>query len=180
MRNYFNHRNAMQTTDKPKIQSVFQAADNEPERFIRIMMDENGMFLDSKGRKEYRILNARVFVWFSNTQRRVIDFALDIPNRYFYAALADNAGVGFKINASECTIEGYQEFLDPREKDAQGMFCIFKIDCGTVLITYHAADKYIGFSYAPDTPESDSVADQLYEMFDLVIPDDAEEIEAEE
>lgn len=179
MRNYFNNTNAM-TTDNVRIQPVFRTADSEPHRFIRIMMDENDMILDYKGRKEYRILKAQVFVWHSDKQLRVMRFSPDIPDRYFYAALADNAGAGFKINDSEYTIEGYQEFLDTREKDAQGMFCIFKTECGTVLITYRTADKHIGFSYTPDTPESESAADQLYRMFEFVLPDEPEETENED
>lgn len=50
------------------------------------------------------------------------------------------------------------------------MFCIFKTECGTILITYRTADKYIGFSYAPDIPESESVAEQPYPMFEFVLP----------
>jgi len=135
------------------------------------------MLLDYKGCREYKILDAKVFTWPSNHQLRVIDFATELTNYYFYAALADNAGAGFKIYDSECTMEGYQEFLAPGEKDDQGMFCIFKTECGTILITYRAADKYIGFSYAPDTPESESVAEQLYPMFEFVLPhtDDEDE-----
>ena len=36
-------------------------------------------------------------------------------------------------------------------------------------------DKYIGFSYAPDTPECESAAEQLYEMFDFVLPQEENE-----
>lgn len=176
MRNYFNNTNAM-TTDNTRIPPVFCTADSEPHRFIRIRMDKTAMLLDYKGCREYKILNAKVFTWPSDSQLRVIDFVSELTNYYFYAAFADKAGAGFKIFDSECTIEGYQEFLDPGEKDEQGMFCIFKTERGTILITYRAADKYIGFSYAPDTPESESVAEQLYPMFEFVLPhtDDEDE-----
>ena len=107
-------------------------------------------------------------------------FSSDTKDHYFYAALADNAGGVFHINDSDCIFEGYQEFLDEKEKDDQGMFCIFKTECGTILITYRTVDKYIGFSYAPDTPESKSAAEQLYEMFEFVLPQEEDEDEDED
>jgi len=149
MRNYFNNSNAM-TDENTRIPAIFRTADNEPSRFIRIKMDKDAMILDYKGFREYKILNARVFVWPSEKQFRVMKLVPNLANHYFYAALADNAGGVFNINDSECIIEGYQKFLDTREKDDQGMFCILKIECGTILITYRTVDKFIGFSYAPD------------------------------
>ena len=179
MKNYFNNTNAM-NTENTRIPAVFRTADSEPHRFIRIKMDKDAMILDYKGTHEYKILNARVFVWPSDKHLRAMKFVPNLTNHYFYAALADNARGVFHINDSECIIEGYQEFLDTREKDAQGMFCIFKTECGTILITYRTADKYIGFSYAPDTPESESAAEQLYEMFEFVLPQEEDEDEDEE
>jgi hypothetical protein len=179
MKNYFNNTNAM-NTENTRIPAVFRTADSEPHRFIRIKMDKDAMILDYKGTREYKILNAKIFVWPSDKQLRVMHFTPEFTDHYFYAALADNAGGVFHINDSECIIECYQEFLDEREKDAQGMFCIFKTECGTILITYRTADKYIGFSYAPDTPESESAAEQLYEMFEFVLPQEKNEDEDEE
>ena len=178
MRNYFNNTSAM-TTDNTRIQQVFRTADSEPHRFIRIRMDKTAMVLDYKGCREYKILDAKVFTWPSDHQLRITKFAPELTNHYFYAAFADNAGAGSKIDDSECIMEGYQEFLDPGEKDDQGLFCIFKTECGTILLTYRAVDKYIGFSYAPDTSESESVAEQLYPMFEFVLPHVDEEEDEE-
>ena len=83
MRNYFNNTSAM-TTDNTKIQQVFRTADSEPHRFIRIRMDKTAMLLDYKGCREYKILDAKVFTWPSNHQLRVIDFASELTNYYFY------------------------------------------------------------------------------------------------
>ena len=96
MTTYFNNTYAMDTDDINIIKG-FHTADCQPERFIRIALDEEVMLLDYKGRKEYKIRQATIFAWTSHDDVARIDYSPKDPERYFYAALAENSGVIIRL-----------------------------------------------------------------------------------
>lgn len=171
---YFNKTNAM-NTDNLNIIKTFYAADSQPQRFFRIALDKGIMLLDYKGQKEHVIQQADIFVWTSFNELTQLHFSPEEPAGYFYAALAENSGIGIKTIDSDSVLEVYHEFLSEDPSSEQGLFGMFETDCGTILITYQSSAKDIGFSFIPETPESTSAADQMRMFFKYLLPGNMED-----
>lgn len=144
MKKYFN-TNHIDAIELEELTDILHHADMHPEKYIRIVMDEDFSCLDIRGDEE-EILRAIVFVEDRLGNFSRYNFNPEDPERRLYMAIDPEKFIAISLGDPENPVDGIGEF-----KHKEAILGIFKTAESTVMIIYKDDQEKIECRYYPNS-----------------------------